>query len=193
MRTIILAVLAVMCLIVAGCGYEPAPVSPSPPAKQVTAQNPPAPSPARSGPEQSGLTGGMRAMGNAIGMAPLDMMGGPSSAGPAQPPKQPIAPPKPPVYYEKAQPGVGVQGRGYGGGLSTTPVATYFHARERIAFLRVEQALKEFKILQERVPRDQAEFDNLMKEYGVQLPRLNPDERYVYDPKTGQLFVEHPQ
>ena len=42
---------------------------------------------------------------------------------------------------------MGVQGRGYGGGLITTPVATYFQARERIAFLRVEQAMKKFKIL----------------------------------------------
>jgi hypothetical protein len=194
MRARILAVLAVMCLIVAGCGYEPAAVPPGPAAKQATAQNPPAPSPSRSGPEQSGLTGGMRAAGNAIGLAPLDMMdGGPTGAAPAQPPAQPVPPPKPPAYYEKAQPGVGAQGRGYGGGLITTPVATYFRARERIAFLRVEQAMKEFKILQERVPRDQAEFDKLMSEYGVQLPRLNPDERYIYDPKTGQLLVEHPQ
>ena len=31
-----------------------------------------------------------------------------------------------------------------------------------------------------------------MSEYGVQLPRLNPDERYIYDPKKGELLVEHP-
>ena len=70
MRTTILAVLSIAGLIVTGCGYEPAAVPPGPPAKQMTAQNPPAPSPARSGPEQSGLTGGMRAVGNAAGWRP---------------------------------------------------------------------------------------------------------------------------
>ncbi len=192
MRTTI-AALSLLCSIVAGCGDQPAAV---PPAPKTTAQKaPPAPASNRgiSSPAegQSGLTGGMRAAGNAIGLAPLDMMGG--GPAPSPPQQQPVAPPKPPAYYEKAQPGVGVQGRGYGGGLITTPVATYFHARERIAFLMVDKAMNDFKALNERLPKDQAEFDKLMKEYGVRLPRLNPEERYVYDPQKGELLVEHPQ
>jgi hypothetical protein len=195
MRTRI-AALSVVLLIAAGCGYEPAPV---PPAKQVASQQPaakpgPAPNPGISSPAegQSGLTGGMRAAGNAIGLAPLDMMGGGSSGGsPAQPPQK--APPvKPAATYSKAQAGVGAQGQGYGGGIITEPVRQYFRMRESINFLMYDKAMNEFKILNERLPKDQQEFDKLMSEYGVQLPRLNPGERYVYDPKAGELKVEHP-
>jgi hypothetical protein len=179
----------------AGCGDQPAAV---PPAAQATAQKV-APAPAsnsgiRSPAEgQSGLTGGMRAAGSAIGLAPLDMMGGGGSGGAPTPPPQPVGPPKPPAYYEKAQVGVGAQGRGYGGGLITEPVRQYFRMRQQINFLMVDKALHDFKMLQERLPRDQQEFDKLMKEYGVQLPRLEPGERYIYDPQKGELLVEHPQ
>ena len=191
MRTTI-AALSVALLIAAGCGYEPAAV---PPAKQVASQQPAAkPGPASntgiSSPAegQSGLTGGMRAAGNAIGMAPMDMMDGGSSGGAGAPPQKA----KPASTYSKAQVGVGAQGQGYGGGMVTEPVRQYFRIRERINFLMMDKAMNDFKVLQERLPRDQQEFDKLMSENGVRFPQLNPGERYVYDPKTGELMVEHP-
>jgi hypothetical protein len=99
---------------------------------------------------------------------------------------------------EKAQPGVGAQGKGYGtpdAGLITTPIAAYFSAREQIEFLiKIPEAMKMFKAINGRNPKSQEEFDReIIKASGVNLPELPEGSKYVYDPEKGELTVVRPK
>ncbi|MGQ9576696.1 MAG: hypothetical protein ACUVUC_15420 [Thermoguttaceae bacterium] len=201
MRTSVFASWSVVLAWLAGCGYEPAPLPPSPsgPPAPVAAQRPASPAPAAPQPQRdSGLTTSMTAMGGAIGMAPLETaVSGPMGVAPVQrpPQAQPTPPPPaPPPSYQKADVGVGVKGRGYGGGLITEPVSQYFRLRESIAFrIQIPHAMQLYKATNGSAPRTHEEFmEKIIKENGIRLPDLEPDERYVYDPQREELMVEHP-
>jgi hypothetical protein len=98
------------------------------------------------------------------------------------------------VVQEKAQAGVGKQGRYEGEGLIVTPIKAYFGARQQIVFLQVENNLKTFKALHDRLPKDMAEFQaEILEPSQLQLPELPAGERYVYDAKKGELMVERPR
>ncbi len=183
-----------------GCGgYEPAP-PPAAPSSPQTATAPapkPAPAPAQpSAPSQSGMTTNMAAASAAAGVAPLDLMGGPQGVQPASP-AQPAPPPGP--NLEKAQAGVGKQGRDYGGGAImapiTVPVRTYFQARDRITFdIQVADAMRLYKATNGSAPKSHEEFmEKIIKENQIKLPALPPGDRYVYIPEQEQLCVEHTQ
>jgi hypothetical protein len=145
------------------------------------------------------MTANMTAAAGAAGMAPLDLaVGGPSAVQPAGQPRtppqmQPV--PQPGATPQKADVGAGKRGRGYGPGLVTTPVATYFAAKEMIAFrIQIPGAMKNYKALNGSAPKTQEEFmEKIIKEGGIQLPDLPPGQRYVYIPEKEDLFVEHPQ
>jgi hypothetical protein len=99
---------------------------------------------------------------------------------------------------EKAQPGVGAQGKGYGtpdAGLITTPIAAYFSAREQITFLiQIPENMNTFKAVNGRNPKSQEEFDReIIKAGGIKLPELPEGAKYVYDPEKGELTVVHPK
>ncbi len=194
-----LAATILATFVLAGCGeYQPAPLPTTPQAAAQKAQGPAAPRPAASEP-QSGMTLGMTGIGAAAGLAPLDAMGGPQGVAPARSPAPPSGyimpqPPAPPPGYQKAEVGVGAKGRGYNPGLITTPIAAYFSARERIAFLTVEHTLKLYKAANGNAPRTHEEFmERIIKENGIKLPELPAGERYIYLPDQEQLMVEHPQ
>jgi len=184
-----------------GCGgYEPAAPPPAPPGSQTQAAAPkPAPAPAASpAPAQSGMTANMTAAAGAAGLAPLDLMGGPSGVQPAGQPRtapqmQPTA--QPGATAQKADVGVGKRGRGYGPGLVTTPVATYWAAKEMIAFrVQIPDAMRLYKATNGSAPKTHEEFmEKIIKENQVKLPELPPGQRYVYDPNREELMVEHPQ
>ncbi len=89
-----------------------------------------------------------------------------------------------------AAPGVGKKGSRYGGGVVSQPVSTYFGARERIAFINVQRAMRTFEALHERKPESHEEFmEQIVKENGISLPGLFEGERYEYDPESGELMV----
>jgi hypothetical protein len=192
---------------IVGCGgYEPAAPPPAAPgsqqAKTSTAPKAaPAPAPA-SAPTQSGMTANMAAAGAAAGMASADLWNGPEGVQPARPsqPAPQVQPaPQPNPNAQKADVGAGKQGRDYGGGVVaapvTTPVATYFAAKEMIAFrIQIPGAMKNYKALNGSAPKTQEEFmEKIIKEHGIQLPQLPVGQRYVYFPDKEDLFVEHPQ
>ena len=66
-----------------------------------------------------------------------------------------------PVVLHRAQPmrrprwEWGRRGRGYGGGIVTTPIATFFGMREKITFLSIENAMKTYKVMNDGPPKTQ--------------------------------------
>jgi len=131
--------------------------------------------------------------------------------GPPQPPLPPaLAPPATPAAQNatnkktakkervKAQVGVGDKTRRLENPdlvkSIIVPARAYFRARERIAFeIQIPKAMKLYKALNGRAPRDQKEFmEQIIKANQIKLPELRAGERYVYDPKTEQLMVERP-
>jgi hypothetical protein len=185
---------------IAGCGgYEPAAPPPAAPGSQQAksaAAPKAAPAPVQpSAPTQSGMTLNMQGASAAAGMAPMDLMGGPQNVQPARP-AQPA--PQPSGNLVKAAPGVGKQGRDYGGGAImkpvTVPVGTYFQARDRITFLQVDDGMRMYKATNGSAPKTHEEFmEKIIKEGQIKLPALPPGDRYIYVPEQEQLCVEHTQ
>ncbi len=95
----------------------------------------------------------------------------------------------------KARRGMGKKGQGYGGGIITQPIATYFQTRQKITFLiQIPHQMKMFKALNDRNPKDLEEYMNkIIKPAAIQLPELPQGHRYVYDPQKGDLLVERPK
>jgi hypothetical protein len=96
----------------------------------------------------------------------------------------------------KADVGVGERGRDCGGGLVTEPVKQYWGLREQITFdIKLPQAMRHYKALHDDMPpQTQEEFDKeIIAASGIQLPKLPDGQRYLYDPKTGELLVERPR
>ena len=91
---------------------------------------------------------------------------------------------------EKAK--AGVTGRGdYGGGFGTTALSTYVRVQEKVEFLQVDQALTLYKASTGALPKTHEEFmEKVIKPNQINLPKLQPGDKYVYDPEKGQLMVE---
>ena len=93
-----------------------------------------------------------------------------------------------------AKPTDAKRGRGYGGGIITEPLRQRFLIQHRIAFMRLEGAMRDFKILNDRLPNSHEEYiEKIVKATGIALPELPTDEEYVYDPKRGELMIRRPQ
>ncbi len=123
-----------------------------------------------------------------------------TATAPTTPVVQPppvVAPPvvAPPPVTERivAETGVGAKGRDYGGGVITEPVRQYFRVPQMAVFdIQIPHAMNLFKALHDN--KAPASHDEFMKEIidanQLQLPKLPPGEKYVYDPNTEQLMVE---
>jgi hypothetical protein len=97
------------------------------------------------------------------------------------------------VTQEVAKVGVGEKGRGYGGGIITTPVKEYFQSKDRISFeIQIPKAMQLFKAQYDRNPTDAEFWETIIKENAIPLPELPAGQTYVYDPKSGELMVQHP-
>jgi hypothetical protein len=128
----------------------------------------------------------------ADGTAPADPAAPPADA-PSDPAATPPADAPPGDQLSKAEAGVGVKGKDYGGpGIITTPIATYFSAQERIAFeAQIPNAMKIYKAGHDNNgPKTHEEYmDVIIKENGVALPELPEGSTYWYDPQSEQLMV----
>lgn len=118
-------------------------------------------------------------------------------AGPVIPglPAPGAAPLQPNLVQEKAQ--AGVSGKGdYGGpGIVTTPISTYFQVKERLVFeVAIPQAIQLYEATNGFKPKTQDDFmRDIIQANNLKLPALPAGHRYVYDPKKGELMVEHPE
>lgn len=106
------------------------------------------------------------------------------------------APPKPDENLQKAEAGVGAQGKDYGGGVLmapiTTPVREYFGMRERVNFDMIKHDMDIYFNINNRYPKNWDEFQKEIIEPGNrELPELPKGDEYVYDGKKGELLVRH--
>jgi hypothetical protein len=107
----------------------------------------------------------------------------------------PVVQPPPVTERVVADTGVGEKGRDYGGGIVTEPVRQYFRAPQMVVFdIQIPQAMNLFKASNDN--KGPASHDEFMKQIieanQINLPKLPPGEKYVYDPATEQLMVERP-
>jgi hypothetical protein len=185
---------AAMLAWVTGCGggfdqavNVPPQTKQAPPASGTTQT--PAPAQPAGQPQQGGISLGVQGTASAAGMAPLDMGAAPVG-GQSKPAPQPT--------YEQAKVGAGAQGRDYGGGtvgkLITTPIQTYWAGRSKIAFdIQVPMIVRDYKMFHDDKAPTHEEFMKMVPQYNLELPQLPPGERYIFDPQSAQLLVEHPQ
>jgi len=117
----------------------------------------------------------------------------------ATPPKTntgPVSPTPPPgMTMEKADVGSGAKGRGYGGGIIATDVATYFRTQERVMFtITIPDCIRAYKFEHDfKGPKSNEEFmEKVIKKNNIHLPDLPPGHSYLYDPKEEQLMVVKP-
>ena len=88
---------------------------------------------------------------------------------------------------QRAKAGVGKKGRNYGGGIITEPIKQRFQVEDRLNFMKMEKGIADFKILNERFPKNQQEFmSEIIEKNAVRLPELPPGDEYVYDAKSGR-------
>lgn len=90
---------------------------------------------------------------------------------------------------------VGATGKGnYEPGLTTTPLNVYFTVKERVVYeIAIPQALALYEATNGFKPKTQEIFMKEIIEFNkIELPALPEGHRYVYDPKLGELMVEHP-
>ena len=118
-------------------------------------------------------------------------------AGPVIPglPAPGAAPLQPNLVQEKAQAGVTGKGQYGGPGIVTTPISTYFQAKERIIFeIQIPGAMNLYAAEKGYKPKTQDDFmRDIIQANQIRLPELPAGHRYVYDPQKGELMVEHPQ
>jgi hypothetical protein len=98
---------------------------------------------------------------------------------------------------QKAAPGVGKKGRGYGGDYISEVAKAYFGTRQRIVFqIQIPQAINTYKASDPRGegPKNHEEFiEKVIKQNGLQLPDLPDGWKYEYDPEEEELMVLRPK
>jgi hypothetical protein len=111
----------------------------------------------------------------------------------ATPSQAPAIPPG--MVAEKADVGSGEQGRGYGQGIVSTPVAAYFLTRQNISFnIQIPELVKAYKFEHDLKgpPSHDVFMKDVIQKYGIRLPELPPGHKYLYDPKEEMLMVVRP-
>lgn len=119
-----------------------------------------------------------------------------TAAPPASP--QPVATQPPAAVAATAEKtvkpaavGMGEKGRDYPLGPVSTPVASLWAVKEKLALGLIEKAMNEFRAVEGRTPKSHEEFmEKIIKANDIRLPTLPPGHRYKYDPAQAQLMVE---
>ena len=196
MRTLISTALMLALAACLGCESN----TPSGTAAQSADSAPPPPVPAAP-PENAAPAQAADPAAQPPAAAQLPAIAPPAVADPAVAPASGTAPADPatagdPANREKAQAGVGKQGRDYKPGFITTPIAAYFSIEQRIAFeVQIPHAMKLYKANHDnKGPKTHDEFfEAIIKENAVKLPDLPTGDSYIYDPQTEELMVQHPK
>lgn len=80
------------------------------------------------------------------------------------------------------------------GRVIAQPAKTLLAVPGRMVFeVKIPHAMNLYKATNGRLPQSHEEFmEKIIEANSIKLPVLMPDQKYVYDPKTGQLMVEGP-
>jgi hypothetical protein len=111
---------------------------------------------------------------------------------PAPQAAQPAAPAQPSGQTEMMtlDGNTSLQGQGYGGGLITEPVHQFFSMRNLIMWDQIKHDMDIWQAIHNRWPKNAQEFQKeILEPARIELPDLPPGNRYVYNPKTGELLV----
>lgn len=74
--------------------------------------------------------------------------------------------------------------------MLSTPAKQIFVAEQKIMFMKADQALRAFEILNDRYPRSTKEYmDRVINANFLTLPELPAGDRYEFDTKTHTLMV----
>ncbi len=91
---------------------------------------------------------------------------------------------------------VGTKGKDYGSpdaGIITTPISLYHYLPDRIKLMQVTRAINLYKGFNEgKLPTSHEQFmKEIVKANQLKLPLLPTGWKYRYDPKRGELMVDH--
>ena len=120
------------------------------------------------------------------------------SKAPPQSPKESVPTPSTTMPQQgtgirtQAQAGVGKRGQKLKdrNGMLTTPAKQIFLAEQKIMFMKAEQALQAFEVLNDRYPKSTKEYmDRVIKANYLTLPELPAGDRYEFDTRTHTLMV----
>lgn len=76
----------------------------------------------------------------------------------------------------------------FGGDPATAPLAVFLNVRDRPELLKMEQAVRDFEIIEGRFPNDLEEFmQQIVEAHQIQLPQPQPGYEFHYLPETGEL------
>ena len=93
---------------------------------------------------------------------------------------------------KRAQAGVGKRGQKLmeRNGILSAPAKQIFATEQKLMFMKADQALKAFEVMNDRYPRSTKEYmDGVIKANYLTLPELPAGDRYEFDTKTHTLMV----
>ena len=77
----------------------------------------------------------------------------------------------------------------FGNDPVTAPLAVFLNVRDRPEMLRMEQAVRDFEVLEGRFPTDLDEFmERIVRENEIELPPVQPGYELDYLPDEGKLI-----
>ena len=143
---------------------------------------------------------------------PVNKGQGEQAAAPTEEPPQAVAPQLSQVKEttplpsedntETVQAGIGMTGKGNYGTptannpmeIVTVPVATLFQMREKAFLLRIQDGMRLFKAEHNRIPSSNEEYmREIIQKNNIAFPQLPPGQKFVYDPKDGELKIQKPR
>ena len=96
----------------------------------------------------------------------------------------------------KAEAGVGKEGQIIGDkeGFLRTPAKALFTAKQKLAFMQVQQALNLYDAEHGYKPKSHEEFmEKIIDFNNIPLPELPEGQTYIWDAEAGELMVEKPK
>ena len=95
----------------------------------------------------------------------------------------------------KARPGMSKKAQNLGDDPLASKAKALVMVREKVEIdIKLKKSMDLYRGLHGYYPKTQKEFiEKIIDENKIKLPKLPEGQKYVYDPKTGELLIERPQ